>query len=82
MQESGEKRVATPAASRARATRLLLGHGEEEIGLHADHERGLEGRAAEKRHRLPVGGEVEAVHGAGYVEVAVRVEHVYEALRE
>ena len=60
--------------------RLLLAHREEEVGLHADHERGLEGRAAEQCDRVPMGGEIEAVHGTGNIEIAVRIEHVHELL--
>jgi len=59
----------------------LLVDREQEVGLDADHERPLRADPAQARlHRAPVLGDVEEVHGARKIEVAVRVEGARELL--
>src|SRR5579864_3193742 len=52
---------------------LLLAHREEQVRLHPDHQGVRESSAAKKGYRIPVYAQVEAVHRARYIKVAVGV---------
>src|SRR5207244_5383475 len=82
--EAGERCEARDDAGGLEIARdgLLLAEREQEVRLHADHERGAQGRAPEQGHRVTVRSEVEAVHGARDVQIAVGVEDIHEALSE
>ena len=64
-----------PPAARPVRQLLLLLDREQQIGLHADDQRALDREAlAARPHRAAVVGEIEQIHRARDVQIAVRIE--------
>ena len=62
--------------------RTLLVDREQQVGLYTDHERLLERCTAEQANEVAVRRQVEAIHGARDIMVAICIESADETLRQ